>query len=240
VTSDRGGSILPAPDRATWIRDLPRLNAEQEAGLADGYDPHWGTIEDTHRGFVERFLSMLPPDGRVLDAACGTGKYTQMVLASGRTPVCVDHTASYLDKVAEKAPGVATARYHLQELPYLEEFDGVMCVDAMEFTPPEDWPVVLDGFRGALRPGGWLYLTVELMSQAEVHAGHEAAVRLGLPVIEEGEAVWEEPDWYYHFYPSMDRVRTWLADAGFEIREELEGPWHHGGYAYHHVLARFA
>ena len=160
MTSDRGESILPVPDRATWIRDLPRLNAEQEAGLADGYDADWGTIEDTHRGFVERFLSMLPPDGRVLDAACGTGKYTQMVLASGRTPMCVDHTASYLDKVAGKAPGIATARHHLQELPYRKEFDGAMCVDAMEFIPPEDWPLVLDGFRRALRPGGWLYLTV--------------------------------------------------------------------------------
>jgi ubiquinone/menaquinone biosynthesis C-methylase UbiE len=28
-----------------------------------------------HHSFVERFLSRLPPDGRVLDAACGTGTY---------------------------------------------------------------------------------------------------------------------------------------------------------------------
>jgi len=227
-------------DRVTWIRALPRMNAEQESGLAHVYDANWGEIEDTHREFIERFLSMLPADGRVLDAACGPGKYVQMVLASGRTPVCVDHASSYLDKVAEKAPGVATANHHLQDLPFEAEFDGVMCVDAMEFLPPEDWPVVLGRFRSALQPGGWLYLTVELVHEAEVRAGHEAAVRVGLPVVEGGEAIWDEPDWYYHFYPALDRVRAWLADAGFAVHEELEGPWVDGAYSYHHVLARLA
>ena len=27
------------------------------------------------------------------------------------------------------------------------EFDGVLCVDAMEFVPPEEWPPVLERFR---------------------------------------------------------------------------------------------
>ena len=227
-------------DRATWIRELRRLNEQQEFGFADEYDANWGEVEEAHAVYVERFLSMIPPDGRVLDAACGTGKYVQMVLATGRTPLCVDHTTSYLDKVAEKAPGIATAQLDLQDLPYREEFDGVMCVDAMEFLPPEDWPVVLDRFRRALRPGGWLYLTVELVPENDVRAGHEAARRVGLPVVEEGEAIWEEPDWYYHFYPAMERVRAWLDDASFGIHDELEGSWVEGAYAYHHVLARLA
>jgi SAM-dependent methyltransferase len=225
-------------DRATWIRDLRRLNEEQEVGLADEYDASWGEIEDTHRVFIERFLSMLPADGRVLDAACGTGKYVGLVLESGRSLLGVDHTDSYLAKASAKFPGVATAKHDLQDLPYREEFDGAMCVDAMEFVPPEDWPVILDRFRRALRPGGWLYLTIELVPEAKVRAGHEAALRLGLPVIEEGEAIWDEPDWYYHFYPSMDRVRAWLDDAAFKVHEEVEGSWVDGEYAYHHVLAR--
>jgi SAM-dependent methyltransferase len=224
--------------RAAWIRDLRRLNEEQEFGLADEYETSWGEIEDTHRAFIERFLAMLPGGGRVLDAACGPGKYVQIVLDSGRTPICVDHTQSYLDDVTAKAPGVPTAKYDLQDLPHQREFDGVMCVDAMEFLPPEDWPVVVDRFRRALRPSGWVYLTVERVPEAEVRAGNEAARRLGLPVVEEGEAIWEEPDWYYHFYPAMDRVRAWLQDGGLAIQEELEGPWHDDGYAYHHVLAR--
>jgi SAM-dependent methyltransferase len=226
-------------ERARWLAELPRANAGQEATLADVYDASWGWVEPTHRAFVERFLARLPEGGLVLDAACGTGKYVTLVLERGSTPLCVDHTAAYLAKVREKFSDVRTERHHLHELPYRAEFDGVMCVDAMEFVPPEHWPVVLERFLAALRPDGWLYLTVELVAEDEVRAGHAAAERLGLPVVEPGEAIWDEPDWYYHFYPSMDRVRVWLAEAGFEIVEELEGPWDEG-YAYHHVLARAA
>jgi hypothetical protein len=112
-----------------------------------------------------------------------------------------------------------------------------MCVDAMEFVPPEDWPEVLDRFRRALRPGGWLYLTVELARDDEVRALNEQARRSGLPVVD-GEVMWDEPDGYYHYHPAMERVRTWIADRGFAIEREAEGPWHDGEYAYHHVLAR--
>jgi hypothetical protein len=72
-----------------------------------------------------------------------------------------------------------------------------------------------------------------------VRAANQAARRSGLPVVV-GEVIWEEPDGYYHHYPSMGQVRTWLAGAGFSLDKEAEGPWHEEGYAYHHVLARLA
>jgi len=216
------------------------VDEAKESVFASVFDTYWGEIGDTHRAFVERFCSLLPPDGRVLDAACGTGKYFQMVLESGRSLVGVDHTGAYLDKALEKFPQVTTQKHDVQDLPYSAEFDGVMCVDAMEFVPPEDWPVVLERFRAALRPGGWLYLTVELHPEEEVRAATEEARRSGLPVVE-GEVMWHEPSPagdYYHHLPSMERVRAWIAGAGFTVVEELEGPWHEDGYAYHHVLAR--
>ena len=224
-------------DRGAWLRDLRRLNERQEDALADDFDALWGEIEPTHQAFIERFLSRLPPDGRVLDAACGTGKYFPMVLASGRRLLGVDHAGAYLAKAAAKFPQVPTDKHDLQELPYQSEFDGLMCVDAMECIPPEDWPVVLERFQRALRPGGWLYLTVELARQDRVRAGNQAARRSGLPVVD-GEVVWGEPDAHYHHYPSMQQVRAWLADAGFAVDQEAEAPWHEEGYAYHHVLAR--
>jgi hypothetical protein len=93
--------------------------------------------------------------------------------------------------------------------------------------------------RRALRPGGWLYLTVERALADRVRAANQAARRSGLPAVD-GEVIWDEPDGYYHHYPSMPQVRAWLADAGFAIEAEAEGLWHEEGYAYHHVLARLA
>jgi SAM-dependent methyltransferase len=223
-------------DRASWLLGLRRDNEEQEAVFADEFDALWGEIGETHRTFVERFSSALPPGGRVLDAACGTGKYFDMVLEGGRSVLGVDHTQAYLDKARAKYPGVATEKHDLQDLPFEGGFDGVLCVDAMEFVPPEDWPVVLERFHRALRPAGWLYLTVELKPDDEIRAANDAARAAGLPVVE-GEVLWRDPDPYYHHYPSMAQVRAWLSGTGFRVEDELEGPWTEG-YAYHHMLAQ--
>jgi SAM-dependent methyltransferase len=238
MSGSETGAAPPA-DRTAWLPELRRVNERQEDALAGDFDAYWGEIEPLHHSFVGRFLSRLPPGGRVLDAACGTGKYFSMVLASGRRLLGVDHAGVLLAVAATKFPQVPTQQHDLQELPYRVAFDGVLCVDAMEFVPPEDWPSVLEGFHQALRPGGWLYLTVELAPGDRVRAANQAARQRGLPVVE-GEVIWEGPDGYYHHYPSMGQVRTWLAAAGFAIQEEAEGPWHHEGYAYHHVLARMA
>ena len=237
--SDGETGVTPAADREAWLRNLRRVNERQEDALAEDFDALWGEIEPTHQAFVGQFLSRLPPNGRVLDAARGTGKYFPMVLASGRGLLGVDHAGAYLANAAAKFHQVPTAKHDLQDLPYRGEFDGVLCVEAMEFVPPEDWPLVLGRFRRALRWPGWLYLTVELAPSDRVRAATQAARRSGLPVVG-GEVIWEEPDGYYHHYPSMQRVRGWLADAGFAIVEEVEGPWHEEGYAYHHLLARVA
>jgi SAM-dependent methyltransferase len=237
--SDYETGAAPAADRRTWLRDRRRVDEQQEDALAGDYDAHWGEVEPTHQVFVERFLSRLPSAGTVLDAACGTGKYFPMVLASGRSLLGVDNAGAALAIAAAKFPQVPTEQHDLQGLPYRGEFDGVLCVDAMEFVPPEDWPPVLERFRWALRPGGWLYLTVELAPADQVRAANQAARRSGLPVVD-GEVIWDEPDGYYHHYPSMPQVRSWLGNARFTIEQEAEGLWHEEGYAYHHVLARVA
>jgi cyclopropane fatty-acyl-phospholipid synthase-like methyltransferase len=221
-------------DRPRWIRELRRVNERQEDSLSPLFDRRWGSIGEVHGGFVTRFLGSLPPGGRVLDAACGTGKYFGMVLESGRSVVGVDHSAGHLARARDKFPEVPTEKHDLQELPYRDEFDGVMCVDALEMVPPEDWPVVLSRFRGALRENGRLYLTVERVSDAEVREETEKARRAGLPAVE-GEVVWADED-LYHYYPSMERVRAWLTEAGFSVEHDAEQPWEEG-YTYHHVLA---
>ena len=83
-----------------------------------------------------------------------------------------------------------------------------------------------------------MYLTVELLLGERVREMNAEARKSGLPVVE-GEVIWDGPDGYYHHYPTMRQVRSWITDAGFAIEEELEGSWdEEEEYAYHHVLAR--
>jgi cyclopropane fatty-acyl-phospholipid synthase-like methyltransferase len=237
--TDQGRATPSGEERADWLFELRRENERQEDAL-ETFDAYWTETDDAHESSVHRFLSMLPARGSVLDAACGIGRYVGTVLASGRAVTAVDASARHLEAVRRSFPDATTEHHDLQDLPYRDRFDGVMCVDAMEFVPREDWSRVLTRFRDALHPEGWLYLTVELVPAEQIRSSNEAARRAGLPVVD-GEVMWEMRDrspGYYHFYPSLEQVREWMTAAGFRIVDEIEGPWVDGEYAYQHVLAR--
>jgi ubiquinone/menaquinone biosynthesis C-methylase UbiE len=221
-------------DRQAWLRERRQTTETHHDTIeAFTYDDRYGEIGETHRRFVTELLAGCPPGGTVLDAACGTGKYFAMVLESGRRVVGTDQSTGMLARARARHPQVPLERVGLQELAFEGEFDAVMCIDAMENVPPEDWPRVLANLRRALRPGGRLYLTVEEVDDAELDRAFADATARGLPVVR-GEETGKEAG--YHYYPPRDQVAAWLQEAGLEVeaRESSRGD----GYGYLHLLAR--
>jgi len=219
-------------NRSDWL-------AKQRQAAEEGYDKQESAtyveaeeIGSTHRRFVAQLIELCPPSGRVLDAACGTGSYFGMILESGRQVVGVDQSGGMLARARTRYPEVDTERVGLQQLDMNAQFDSVMCVDAMEFVFPEDWPLVLANLRRALRPGGHMYLTVELVDEQELEKAFADATARGLPVVQ-GENVYRGG---YHFYPPVPQVVTWVGEAGLQVVED--GHSDHGSYGYYHVLAR--
>jgi hypothetical protein len=100
-------------------------------------------------------------------------------------------------------------------------------VDAMENVFPEDWPLVLANLRRALRPGGHLYLTVELPDEQELERAFAEATASGLPVVR-GELT--SLGGGYHYYPPLDQVAVWVRDACLESPEDGIGD------DYYHLL----
>jgi SAM-dependent methyltransferase len=198
-----------------------------DALFAPVYDRYWGEINPSHRQLVTRFLALGPPAPRLLDAPCGTGKYWPLLLNAGCTVFGVDQSAGMLRRAEEKFPEVHVEKLGLQELTCENEFDGVLCIDAMENVFPDDWPPVLANFHRCLKQAGLLYLTVELPPD-DVKEVFRASVGAGMPVVE-GEYVKEGG---YHYYPRKEQVRLWLASAGFDPVEEALGD------GYHHFLMR--
>ena len=95
---------------------------------APTYDVDWGsTIEVKTRRFVERFLRLCRSGGTVFDAACGTGKYWQVILDSGRAVFGIDQSGGMLEQATSKFPNVRTEKVGLQEMSYRQEFDGAIC-----------------------------------------------------------------------------------------------------------------
>jgi SAM-dependent methyltransferase len=219
-------------DRQTWLRERRRTAEERHDTIhAFTYDDQYGEIGPAHRRFVADLVWRCPPEGTVLDAACGTGKYFGMVLDAGRRVVGTDQSSGMLARARARFPAVPTEKLGLQELAFDAEFDAVMCVDAMENIPPEDWPVVVANLRRALRPGGHLYLTVEEVDQQELDEVFADASARGLPVVRG-----EEARDGYHYYPSREQVTAWLGEAGLAVVAEGYSPG--DGYGYLHLLTR--
>ena len=194
-------------------RDTEKLQDAE----APGYDDRWGAIESKHQLFIEKFLSLCPSQGSILDAPCGTGKYWQMILDSGRTIVGIDQSQGMLDKAKEKFPDIPAQNLGLQELDYHEAFDGALCIDALEFISPEEWPLVLGNLCRAIEPNGYFYFTIETVDEKATESAFATGKQMGLPMVY-GET-YEE---HYHYYPKIERVKWWGEQAGFSPVEEAE------------------
>jgi len=222
-------------DRLEWLSDrraVVEANYDLEAPTYDSYDP----ATPMHSRFVARVIETCRPGGTLLDAACGTGPYVQMVLDAGRHLVGADQSAGMLDRARAKYPGVHFERIGLQELRFDREFDAAMCVDAMEHVPPEDWLGVLENFGRAVPPGGHIYLTLERVEAGELDEALAEMAAAGLPAVR-GEVIAGDTGGYHH-YADPDQVDLWLAEAGLELVDEAE-EWL-DGYGYRHLFLRTA
>ena len=131
--------------RNQWRRER-RLWNEVRIDTIDArqYDDRWGGyINPSHHAMIERFIDLCPPGAHILDAACGTGKYWSLLLEHGFSVTGIDQSQQMLQRAHAKFPDVSVQHLGLQELNLKDAFDAVMCMDAMEFVFPEDWPVVL-------------------------------------------------------------------------------------------------
>jgi SAM-dependent methyltransferase len=207
--------------RAAFLAERRRVAEDRFDRLfAQTYDIDWGDISPTHAAMLDRLLAATVPGGEVLDAPCGTGKYWPAILASGHRVTGIDQSSGMLTQAARRFPDVPTRHLALQDLDDNGRFDAVTCIDAMEYVGPEDWPGVVGRLHDAAKPGAPIYLTVELPDPGEAEAGYEEALGRGEPVVE-GEAV--HADGGYHYFPAGVQVLAWLAGAGIEVDETLEG-----------------
>ena len=246
--------------RAEWLKKV-RAQAEKlyDHG-APAYWVSWGmSIEKTHRQFIDKFLGRLGANSTILDAACGGGRFDGLLIEAGHTVLGIDQSGGVLARAREhypqeSFPRLQYAKMGMQEMDFQARFDGIICMDAMEHICPEDWPVILDRFRKALKAGGVLYMTVDAQKFEEDRKAYERAKAMGLPVVF-GEVVDELDEAFseamaldpldlnsmpserldhtvYHFHPSLEQVRQWIDQAGLAIEEEGSGEW------YEHFLLR--
>jgi cyclopropane fatty-acyl-phospholipid synthase-like methyltransferase len=223
-------SMHPSTERRKAFVERARdISLRHFQETATKYDTVYAEIGSVHAESVREFLGKLPPNAAILDAACGTGTYFEMLAPFAGRLLGIDQSDAMLAKAREKWPDVETEPVALQDLQARDDlagtFNGVVCIDALEWVMKSDWPTVLSGFRNVLADSGLLYLTIEIPGEDERRA--LAAER------EDGAAPGEigVHYWYNHF-PKLDDVLRWTSEHGF--REESKRQCAH----YHHLILR--
>lgn len=243
-------------DRVEWLKRMRDMSEALYDHVAPNYWVSFGLhVDEIHREYLRKFLALvgqhvLPGQpGIILSAACGAGRFDGLLMEAGYNVLGIDQSAGVLAKAREhfppeQFPQVRYEKIGLQEMAFYQEFDGVICMDAMEHICPEDWPVILRNFSNALKPGGPLYLTADARDRSEVDASYQNALAMGLPVIY-GEIADEVESAYrlavdtgevrdqcvYHFCPPLEQIQPWVEQAGLEIVEIGEGS------EYYHIIA---
>jgi SAM-dependent methyltransferase len=166
------GDAADRAARTVEIRDLlGQLDQETrfqvpiatEHDLETGYQEWSATYDHPLRLFpieeppMRAVIETLPP-GTVLDAACGTGRYSIMLADRGHDVIGVDQSGAMLDIARQKLPSGDFHEGDLTALPLpSRSVDAVVCALALVHVP--DVASALREFARVLRPGGRLVIS---------------------------------------------------------------------------------
>jgi SAM-dependent methyltransferase len=165
--------------------------SEVDAILA-GDESHWWYRGRRRVLHAELDRVGLPPDARILDAGCGSGRMLDELRARGDV-IGVDADADAVSTTRRR--GHAARRCAVEHMPFADaSFDLVTCLDVIEHTP--DDRRTLRELRRVTRPGGTLVVTVPayqaLWSAHDVVNGHYRRYRMP-----ELRAAAQEAGWHH-------------------------------------------
>ncbi|MEP0265470.1 class I SAM-dependent methyltransferase [Dokdonia sp.] len=108
-------------------------------------------------------LITAPKGKKILDAACGPGKYAEILLSEGAEVVGFDISPEMIKHAKARNKGEGSFFVHDLEKPFdlLKDnsFDVIVCALAMHYI--EDWNQTLQEFYRVLRPHGTLVISIE-------------------------------------------------------------------------------
>ena len=166
---------------------------------------------------VNAFTSLLPANGRVLDAGSGTGiPVARHLVQAGFEVVGIDFSKTMIAVARENVPDATFQQMNMTaiDLPP-ESFDGVISTYAIIHIPREAHADIFRSFHSILKPRGVMLVSVASW------AWEEFAEYMGV------EMFWS------HFSP--EKTESFITEAGFDI--EFGRDVETGGEKHHWVLA---
>jgi SAM-dependent methyltransferase len=157
------------------------------------------------RALLTTFAELLG-DGPVLDAGCGTGRITQLLVELGLDACGVDLSPGMIAAARRAYPEL---RFEVGDMAHLAtetaSLAGVLAWYSTIHTPPEELPAVLAEFRRVLRADGWLLLGFQSGEGATLITSAYGHDDLNL----------------MRYCRSVEQFRALLIDAGFRMHTHV-------------------
>ena len=214
------------------VSDHERVDAmDAKRIVADGYDRiaeryfAWSDERPSavRRAWLDRALTVIPPDTDVLDLGCGAGVPMTRALARGRRVTGVDLSARQLELARANVPDATFVQADMTTLDLpAASLDAVVAFYSLTHLPVAELPGLLAAIHGWLRPGG-----VFLGSMGAHRSPDEVEQDwLGVPM--------------FFGHPGAKRNRVLLGAAGFVVETAVveEEPEDRHGARFLWVVAR--
>jgi ubiquinone/menaquinone biosynthesis C-methylase UbiE len=153
--------VLDNYDAEPWSIGLRVFELDHRAGYAawaPTYDTMANALIRAEQPIVEELTADLPPNQRVLDAACGTGRHTEHLARNGHDVTGIDASPDMLALARSKVPGATFTEGDFCSLDFADDsFDLVVC--SLALTHTRDLNAPISEFARVTRPGGRIVLS---------------------------------------------------------------------------------
>lgn len=110
----------------------------------------------------EKFISLVKPGGKILDAGCGSGRDANYFASKGFTVTGIDLSDGLLSYAREHAhPGATFQKMDLRTITLNTSFDGIWASASLLHLKRDEFVPVLRNFQHMLMPGGILFLLMK-------------------------------------------------------------------------------
>lgn len=147
-TAPPADEALAARTQEVYERQAGRFDAERPKSLHE-------------REWLERFLDLVEPGGRILDLGCGAGEpIAAHMMREGFDVVGYDASAAMLEIARARHPHGDWRRGDMRDLDLLERFDGILAWNSFFHLMPDEQRDVLSRIARHMNRGAALMLTV--------------------------------------------------------------------------------
>lgn len=120
-----------------------------------------GTINTDMSPHYDEFLKLIPKNGNILDAGCGSGRDTLKFKSLGYNVTAIDGSKMMCELASEHS-GVDVKHMQFQEIMFNNEFDGIWASASLLHVPSEELEDVLNRLKRSLKENGIFYASFKL------------------------------------------------------------------------------